>query len=94
MLVATCVIKLQLPGIQSLKAKRSIIKSIQKRLANEFNVAIAEVNYHDVWQTAEIGLATVGTDTAHLNGRLQKAVSWVEENRPDVYIDQYRIEFR
>jgi uncharacterized protein YlxP (DUF503 family) len=93
MRVATCVIILHLEGVSSLKEKRRILKSILSRLSNQFNVATAEVDYHDVWQTAMIALVTVGNDSAYLHGLLEKAVSWIEKNRPDVPIDEYSIEF-
>ncbi len=94
MIVATCVIKLQLDGVSSLKEKRSILKSVLARLTNQFNVAAAEVDCQDVWQTAVIGLAAVGNDSAYLHGLMEKAVDWLETQRPDVPIADYRIEFR
>lgn len=92
--VATCVIKLQLGGVFSLKEKRRILKSILAKLPQKFNVAVAEVDHQDVWQTAVIALVTVGNDKAYLHGLLEKAVSWIEQTRPDVPIDAYWIEFR
>ena len=92
MLVATCVIKLELSGVFSLKEKRRIVKSITARLPQKFNVAVAEVDAQDVWQTAVIGLATVGTDAGYCHGLLEKAVSWIETNRPDAPISDYHIE--
>ena len=94
MIVATCVIKLQLDGVSSLKEKRSILKSVLNRLTNQFNVAAAEVDCQDVWQTAVIGLAAVGNDSAYLHGLMEKAVDWIETQRPDVPIESYSIEFR
>ena len=94
MIVATCVIKLQLDGVSSLKEKRSILKSVLKRLTNQFNVAVAEVDSQDVWQTAVIALAAVGNDSAYLHGLMEKAVDWIETQRPDVPIESYNIEFR
>lgn len=93
MVIATCVIKLSLEGIFSLKDKRRIVKSILSRLPQHFNVAAAEVDYHEAWHTAGIGLVTVGTDSAYLHGLLEKAVAWLEDNRPDVPIEHYEIEF-
>jgi uncharacterized protein YlxP (DUF503 family) len=93
MVVATCVIKLGLEDVFSLKDKRRVVKSILARLPQHFNVAAAEVDYHDVWHTAGIGLVTVGTDAGYLHGLLEKAVAWIEENRPDVPIEDYTIEF-
>jgi uncharacterized protein YlxP (DUF503 family) len=93
MLVATCVIKLRLEGVYSLKDKRHIIKPILVRLPKQFNVAVAEVDKQDVWGTAVIALVTIGTDQGYVHGLLEKAVTWIEQFRPDVPIDEYRIEF-
>lgn len=92
MVVATCVIKLGLEDVFSLKDKRRVVKSILARLPQHFNVAAAEVDYHDAWHTAGLGLVTVGTDAAYLHGLLEKAVAWIEETRPDVPIEMYEIE--
>lgn len=94
MLVATCIVELSLNGVYSLKDKRSIVKSILTRLPKQFNVATAEIEHHDVWQTAVIGLVTVGNDAGYLHGLLEKAVTWIEQSRPDAPIMTYSIEFR
>ena len=92
--VAACVITLQLYGVDSLKGKRSIVKSILSRLPKQFNVAVAEIDCHDTWKTAVIGLVTVGNDTGYLHARLEKAVTWIEKNGPDSRVEHYTIEFR
>jgi uncharacterized protein YlxP (DUF503 family) len=94
MRVATCVITLNLEGVRSLKEKRRILNSITARLARQFNVAIAEVDCQDLWQTAVIALATVGIDAGHMHGHLEKAVGWLQHARPDAPIEDYVIEFR
>lgn len=93
MFVGTCVITLELAGVRSLKEKRSIVKSLVVRLRREFNLSVAEVDGHDVWGTAVIGLAAVGNDKAYLHRLLEKSVAWVETQRPDVPIAAYSIEF-
>lgn len=94
MIVATCTITLQLDGVFSLKEKRRIVKSILSRLRRQYNLSVAEVDCQDVWQTAVLGLVTVGNDTRYLHGLLEKAVYWIEQQRPDVPIADYSIEFR
>lgn len=79
-------------AVFSLKEKRQILKSILSRLPQKFNVAVAEVDHQDVWGTAVIALVTVGNDAAHLHSQLQKAVTWLEQHRPDVPIADYEIE--
>jgi uncharacterized protein YlxP (DUF503 family) len=92
--VATCVITLQLNGVGSLKAKRSVLKSILLRVPKRFNVAAAEVDCQDTWNTSVICLVTVGNDTGYLHAILERAVVWIEKSRPDTYIERYSIEFR
>jgi uncharacterized protein YlxP (DUF503 family) len=94
MIIATCTIQLSLFGVNSLKGKRRILKSILSRLPRQFNVAVAEIDHQDLWQSAVIGLVTVGNDAGHLHSVLEKAVAWIEQSRPDVPIDDYSIEFR
>lgn len=92
MIIASCLITLELEAVFSLKEKRSIVKSILKRLPQKFNVAVAEVDQLDVWRSAVIALVTVGNDAARLHSQLQKAVTWLEDHRPDVPIADYEIE--
>lgn len=92
--VATCTIQLGLDGVSSLKEKRRILKSVIARLSNQFNISVAEVDYHDVWQSAVIGLAAVGNDNGRLHSQMEKAVAYIERNRFDCYIVEYQIEFR
>ena len=94
MVIAACTLQLQLYGIHSLKDKRSVIKYIVKRLPRQFSVAIAEVEDQDVWTSSILGIVAVGNDSRHLHSMMEKAVAWVETNRPDVEIVDYSIEFR
>ena len=47
MIVGVCTIELRLREAHSLKEKRQVLKSIITRVKNNFNVAIAEVDYQD-----------------------------------------------
>lgn len=94
MFVATCTIQFSLYGVESLKDKRRILKSILTKLPRQFNVAVAEVDHQDHWQSAVIGIVTVGNDAAHLHSVLERSVAWIERQRPDVPIYEYAIEFR
>jgi uncharacterized protein YlxP (DUF503 family) len=94
MQIASCTVTLQFYDVHSLKGKRRILKSILTRLPKQFNVAAAEIEQHDTWQTAVIALVSVGNDAAYLHGLMEKAIAWLEENRPDAVIEQYNIEFR
>ena len=94
MIIGVCVAKLYLPGVHSLKAKRGQLKSLLARLPREFNLAVAEIDDHDLWQSAQIALVTVNNDLGRTQALLEKAVRWVEHHRPDLTIVDHQIEIR
>jgi uncharacterized protein YlxP (DUF503 family) len=79
-------------GVTSLKEKRGILKSLIARLHKTFNVAVAEVDLHDVWQSAAVGVAIVSTETGHAEAVLESILRWIERNRPDVEIVDHTYE--
>ncbi|MGQ9887917.1 MAG: DUF503 domain-containing protein [Aggregatilineales bacterium] len=91
MIVGTCQIELYLPGVSSLKEKRGIVKSLLARLHNTFNVAAAEIDHHDLWQSALIGIAAVSNSTKHTDQLLQNVLTWIEANFPDALITRHEI---
>ena len=60
MVVALLSVELHLPGARSLKDKRMVLRRVKDRLA-KFNVAVAEVEHHDLWQRAALGIVTIST---------------------------------
>ena len=92
MIVGVCTIELRLHGTRSLKGKRQILKSITSRVKNNFNVAIAEVDFQDKWQRALLGVAVVSTAQDHANGILSKVVNFVDAMHLAELLD-YEIEF-
>jgi uncharacterized protein YlxP (DUF503 family) len=92
MVIGSCSIELRLPGNGSLKDKRRTLKSVIARLHNEFNVAVAEVDGHDSWTMATLGVACVSTNAAHAHQILEHVVAWIEHNRLDVDVLDYHIE--
>lgn len=51
--------ELEIFGCQSLKEKRSVVKSLKDRLHDRFNVSAAETAHQDVWQRAELTACVV-----------------------------------
>jgi hypothetical protein len=92
MIVGTCKVALTLPGVDSLKGKRGVLKSLLARLSREFNVTAAEIDHHDVWQSSTIGLALISTSQGHADSRLRKIVEWIEGHRRDLEIVDFSIE--
>jgi uncharacterized protein YlxP (DUF503 family) len=53
---------LHLPGVQSLKEKRAVVRSLVARLRSRLDLTAAEVGSQDMLQRAEIGFAVVSED--------------------------------
>ncbi len=90
--VGLCKINLRLPENLSLKGKRQVLKSITARIRNKFNVSVAEVDNHDRWQLATIGICFVSNDSRYTNQVLSKVVGFVINTRFEVEILDYEIE--
>jgi len=87
-----CRIKLHLPGSQSLKDKRGVIKSIISRLRTQFNVSVAEVEDQELWQLATLGIACISNHDQHVDEVLSKVVNFVKQNYPQLEIVEQEVE--
>jgi hypothetical protein len=90
--VGVCRVRFRLPENLSLKGKRRVLKSITSRVANKFNVSVAEVDDQDLWQLATIGICCVSNNNRHNNEVLSKVVDFIVNGRFDVEILDYEIE--
>ena len=88
MVVGVCQISLSLPGVTSLKAKRSIVRKVLDRTANRFNVSVAEVGQQDAHRQATLGFAVVSGDRRHANSMLDSIASFVEGSADAVVLDR------
>ncbi len=92
MVIGLCRIQLYLPGNGSLKEKRARLKPLLNGLRKEFNLAVAEVDNNDIWQSAVIAIVTVANDAGYIHALLERAVHWIEANRPDLQVTDWKIE--
>lgn len=82
MLIGSAQFEFLIPGVASLKEKRFVLKSIKTRLQNKFNISVAEVDHHDKWQRACIGIACVSNERRFLDETLNKVMNvFLEDNR-------------
>ena len=84
-------VELHVPGASSLKAKRQVIKSLKDRIRNRFNVSVAEVDQHDKWQRATLGVAMAGTDGAYVSGGLDEVMKFLR-GQPAVEVCRHEVE--
>ena len=87
MVVGICQLDIRIHGNNSLKGKRQVIKQIVDRTKSRFNVSIAEVGDHDLWQRTKIGFSIVGNDRRHINSRLDTIKKFIEQFYPAEIID-------
>jgi uncharacterized protein len=65
--------KLEILGAQSLKEKRSVVKSLKDRLRDKFNVSVAETGHQDVWQVCELTACAVAATKVQAEDILRNA---------------------
>ncbi|MBI2952971.1 MAG: DUF503 domain-containing protein [Chloroflexi bacterium] len=92
MFIGACKVRLRLPENHSLKGKRHVLKSVMTRVRNEFDVAIAEVGSHDLWQIAELGICCVSNDAEHAMEVISRTVGYIERSRIDAELIDYETE--
>jgi uncharacterized protein len=82
--------ELEVIGCQSLKEKRSVVKSLKDRLHDRFNVSVAETAHQDVWQRAELTACVVAGQRRQAESVLESADSLVASEHRARIIDSYR----
>ncbi len=90
--VGICRVSFRLPENSSLKGKRRVVKSITARIRSKFNVSVAEVDDHDLWQRATLGICCVSNDKRYTNEVLSKVVDLIVDGRFEAEILDYEIE--
>jgi uncharacterized protein YlxP (DUF503 family) len=81
MVVELLSVELHLPGARSLKDKRMVLRRIKDRI-RKFNVSVAEVDHHDLWQRAGLGIVTVAATGDHADRELAAVVDEIERVEP------------
>ena len=79
MVVGIVRVELFVPGAQSLKDKRQVVRSIKERLRERMHASVAEVDHQELWQRAALGIAVVGADGGQVREMLQSARRLVDQ---------------
>ncbi|MGH2739709.1 MAG: DUF503 domain-containing protein [Actinomycetota bacterium] len=69
---------LRIPGCTSLKEKRRAVKALTGGLRATFNVSVAEVNHHNLWQRTTIAVSAVGAEGFHLKKVMHEVERFVD----------------
>lgn len=67
----------------SLKDKRSVIKRLIAKLRKDLNIAVAELDYQDLWQRTKLGIVTISNTQVHADQIIQE-VFRVIDTYPEV----------
>jgi len=78
MVIGVCQVVLLLHDNFSLKGKRQVLRSLVQRARQRFNISMAEVDDHDLWQKAVLGFCAVGNDRQKVNSVLDQVVNFIE----------------
>ena len=70
--------QIHMQGINSLKQKRGIVKSLIGRLKSRFNISIAEVDHQDNKNGAVVGISVVSNDSRFINQQFDKIIDFMQ----------------
>lgn len=91
MIIGILSVSVHIPGSQSLKDKRRVIKSLIEKTRNRFNVAIAEIGEHDLWQKSLFGIVCIANEKKFVNHLLDKVLNYIR-SVPLISLIDYQIE--
>ena len=81
MLIGVSIFELHIPESRGLKEKRKVVRGLVDRIHHRFRVSIAETDYHDLHQRAEISIAAVVLDDAE-GQRMMDAIRDLVDSQP------------
>jgi hypothetical protein len=78
MLVALERFDLRIPTCGSLKEKRHVVKTLTNAIRTKFNVSVAEVDHHDLWQRTALAVGVVSGEAYHAKRVLHEVEKLIE----------------
>ena len=90
MRIATIIFRLRAPWVHSLKEKRMIVKSLDAKLRNRYNVSASEIDEQDIHQIIVIGVAAIVPHNAFADSLMEDISQFVDENTEAEIIDEER----
>ncbi len=84
--------ELSLPATRSLKEKRGALRPVVEGLRRLASFSVAEVDHHDRWRRAGLGVAVVTTTQRELEKMMQRVERYLD-SRPEVDVIQILISY-
>lgn len=88
MIVGISSFELHLPASRSLKDKRRVVKSMVDRIHQRFRVSVAETDFHDLHQRAEISMAAVTNGEGEME-KLMEEIHRLVESEPEAFLTRW-----
>jgi len=92
MIIGVLHIELTIETADSLKEKRVVLNRLRDHVRRRFNVSFAEVGENDVWNRADLAVATVANQQQFVNRVLSKVAEFIESSR-DCDVEDFSMEF-
>ncbi|MGL5693412.1 MAG: DUF503 domain-containing protein [Peptostreptococcaceae bacterium] len=73
-------IDLRANWVHSLKEKRMVVKSIVKKLQNNFNISVCEVENQDLHQRITIGISKIDLSDSQSSSSIESIIKYIEDN--------------
>jgi len=80
-----------IPQSNSLKEKRMILNSLNKRLRNNFNIAVTQIDNEDKWQKSTLALVGVEKNKDNMHRLLSRILNFIE-NFHQAHLIDYEME--
>lgn len=90
MIVGVLTVDVAIFEARTLKDKRRVILSLKDRVRERFNVSVGEVDFQDLAQRSQIGIALVSTDSRVIHAQFDKLVELVRRSRGLTLLDYTR----
>ncbi|ADI01885.1 MULTISPECIES: DUF503 domain-containing protein [Syntrophothermus] len=86
-------VELHLPYSQSLKEKRQVVKSISDRVRKRFNISIAEVAGHNLWQASTLGFSAVAKSYAETERFVQALKETLDLHDEEAHVIDFEYDY-
>jgi len=90
--VVVCELELFIPGANSLKSKRQVVKSVIERIRSRCSAAVAETGFQDTWQRAAVTVAVVGGSRVILDSQIN-LMRKILDDTSDAEVTRFEVEY-
>ncbi len=87
MRVGALKVQLEITDSNSLKDKRMVLRSLKERIRRRFNVSISEVDNHEKWQRATLGISSISNDKQFIETMFNKITDYIESEKRVLILD-------